>query len=75
MENSSDEMCRNCANLMQLNKHPCNKDFGKGSILEPMGFVCLLFESAIFFELDEDSRECFIRKEEILNTNELRNSK
>lgn len=59
-----EEMCRNCVNLRQLNKHPCNKDFGKGSILEPMGFVCLLFESAIFFDSDEGSCECFIRKKD-----------
>ncbi len=46
--------CCNCENQLELRKHPWNKDFGKGSISEGCGFVCIAFaseeRSAIFSE-------------------------
>jgi hypothetical protein len=33
--------CCNCRNLVQINKHPGNVDFGKGRVTERMGYGCL----------------------------------
>lgn len=32
--------CCRCSNQMILTKHPQNKDFGKGSIMESCGWIC-----------------------------------
>ena len=34
------ECCCNCKHQLKLMKHPMNKDFGKGSIMEQCGYVC-----------------------------------
>lgn len=46
MENSCDNgykgmCCCNCKHQIVLHKHPWNKDFGKGSITEQCGYVCI----------------------------------
>jgi len=35
------ECCCNCANQLELKKHPGNKTIGKGQITETMGYVCI----------------------------------
>jgi len=40
--------CCNCQNQRKLMCHPWNKEFGKGSIMESCGWVCL-------FPLDDGS--------------------
>ena len=55
--------CSTCKHLRTLFAHPSNKDFGKGSILEGIGFACLNPEvtegiGAIYFESDKGICEC-----------------
>lgn len=38
--NCKSECCCNCKHQITLQKHPFNKDFGKGSISESCGYVC-----------------------------------
>ena len=55
--------CATCKHLRTLFAHPSNKDFGKGSILEQIGFACLNPEvtegiGAIYFDTDKGVCEC-----------------
>ena len=49
--------CCNCKYQFELMCHPSNKNFGKGSITEPCGYVCTMqfadlsnLGKALFFE-------------------------
>lgn len=47
------QCCCNCIHQNKLHKHPANKDIGKGSISEQMGYVCsypLKENTSIFFD-------------------------
>ena len=46
--------CCNCKNQFKLMKHPTNKEFGKGSILEQCGWVC-----TVKFDSNEDREVIF----------------
>ncbi len=48
--NIQEPCCCNCKNQKKLMSHPWNTDFGKGSVLEQCGFVCL-----VALELDPNS--------------------
>lgn len=50
--------CKDCINLVQVNKHPWNKGEGKGRVTERMGYVCLVGlrmgdKEAFFIDSDE----------------------
>ena len=55
--------CSTCRYLIELKKHPLNDDFGKGSILESCGWVCLNPELTngkigYYFETNDGLCEC-----------------
>ena len=61
--------CCNCSHQLKLMCHPWNKEFGKGSINEPCGYVCVVeFEdrsnkgTAIFSDKKHGMCELHLRK-------------
>jgi len=53
----NNQCCCNCNNQIELRKHPGNNDFGKGSIMEKCGYVCVAkfdmdenYKTGIFFD-------------------------
>ena len=62
------ECCCNCNNLIELKKHPMNRGFGEGSILENCGYVCLNPEigegkSGMYFDHKHGLCECYYPKQ------------
>jgi hypothetical protein len=61
--------CCNCIHQLKLMKHPWNKEFGKGSIMESCGWVCTqTFEDGsnrgmgIYFDFEHGMCEMHHRK-------------
>ena len=51
--------CANCSSCFVLHKHPWNKDIGKGSIMEPMGYFCMMIDDEVHpIFMDSDSGCC-----------------
>ncbi len=61
--------CCNCSNQVELRKHPCNKDFGKGSIMDVCGYVCLGLENTIGIYFDNKHGECEMFNPKKINDN------
>lgn len=58
------ETCSTCKHLRTLFAHPSNNNFGKGEILESIGFVYLNPEvledkGSVYFESDNGVCECY----------------
>lgn len=67
MELCKHKCCCNCKALLPLHKHPMNREFGTGSILEECGWICTHpeiteGEFAIFFDKQHDICELYTAK-------------
>lgn len=68
MKQKEEVCCSNCKNQLTLMKHPNNKSFGKGSITEVCGWVCLApaimdgSNKGVFFDKEYGECEMFINK-------------
>jgi len=60
------DSCINCRYLRPIMKHPKNKGVGRGSIIDRMGWVCILPDDAgtntYFFEDQYGLCEMFVKK-------------
>ena len=63
------DCCCNCENQLKLMKHPWNKEFGKGSITEQCGYVCVMkfgdnsnSGEAVYFDFEHGMCEMHHRK-------------
>lgn len=56
-KNHSD-CCCSCKNQKELRKHPSNKDFGKGSIMDSCGWVCVHPEMGLAVYSDRQHGSC-----------------
>lgn len=59
--------CCNCKNQIELRRHPMNTNFGKGSIMEGCGWVCLAHEltegkCGIYFDRQHGMCEFHVRR-------------
>ena len=58
--------CCICANRHNLHKHPWNNNFGKGSFLDHMGYVCFIDDGekprATYFDHEHGMCEMFREK-------------
>ena len=59
--------CCNCKHQIELRRHPMNNGFGKGSIMNSCGWVCLNPEitegkSGIYFDNQHGMCECYMRR-------------
>lgn len=55
------ECCCNCKHQRELRKHPSNQSFGKGSIMDSCGWVCLnpeVTESILAIYSDKEHGLC-----------------
>jgi len=66
----SGECCCNCKSQLRLMCHPYNKEIGNGSILTPLGYICIVrFDDgsnegkAIFFEKEHGMCELHMFKD------------
>lgn len=59
--------CSNCKHQVQINKHPGNSSFAKGSIKEILGYGCLFPDdvdnTVIFFDTKHGLCEMHTHKE------------